>query len=539
MPWRALDYHFRAMRFLKPIFLLLLAALCVAEAAAGEVLRVGILAFRPVDVTRAQWAGLPPLLEKALPGKQVDLVVLSYPEFDAAARVGALDFMLTNPEHFILLRNRHGVTAIATLVRLENDRPLAELSGVIFTRADRPDIATLDDLAGKTVAAVAEEALGGYMLGAWELEKRDIKVRYHFTGQPHDQVVDVVLAGKADAGFVRSGILEALAREGKLRLDSRSPLKILNPQAQDGFPLIHSTPRVPEFPFAASHNVDPETVRTVTRTLLAIESRDEVALMAQIAGFRPPADYTPVELLMLRLRAHPDELKQFTLDDVLLRYREPLVAAAFASILIVLLAVLLLHTNYRLRVAVNENQRLLASLQDVALHDPLTSLSNRRHLDDRLQLALAQARRSGKWGAMIYLDLDNFKPLNDTHGHALGDQLLCEAANRMREAVRGSDTVARLGGDEFVILAPELGDDVGEAESAARVLAEKLRLTLALPYRLYKTGGVDIEHRVTASIGLALFDGAADALEIVRRADEAMYAAKHAGRDQVAVAGRA
>jgi diguanylate cyclase (GGDEF)-like protein len=523
------------MRHPKSVFLLLLlATLYLTEAAAGEVLRVGILSFRPVEVTRAQWAGLAPLLEKALPGKQVDLVVLPYPELDAAAKVGVLDFMLTNPEHFILLRSRHGVTAIATLVRLENDRPLANLAGVIFTRADRYDIVTLDDLAGKTVAAVVEQALGGYLLGAWELEKRGIKgVRYRFTGQPHDRVVDAVLKGEADAGFVRSGVLEAQEAKGKLHLDARSPLKILNRQAQDGFPQLHSTLLVPEFPFAVSRDVDPETVRTVTRTLLAIESRDEVALAAQIAGFRPPADYTPVELLMLRLRVHPDELKQFTFADVLSRYREPLAAAAFALIAIVFLGVLLLHANRRLRVAVNENQRLLTNMENVALHDPLTALSNRRHLDDRLQLALAQARRSGQRGALLYLDLDNFKPLNDTHGHALGDQLLCEAANRMREAVRESDTVARLGGDEFVILAPELGGDISEAGNAARVLAEKLRLALALPYRLYKPGGVAIEHRVTASIGLALFDGAADALDIVRRADEAMYAAKHAGRDRV------
>lgn len=535
--FHSLDYHSRTMRYLKSAFLLLLlATLCITEAAAGDVLRVGILAFRSVDITRAQWAGLPPLLEKALPGKQVELVVLPYPEFDVAARVGALDFMLTDPEHFVLLRSRHGVTAIATLVRLENDRPLANLAGVIFTRADRRDLATLGDLAGKTVAAVAEQALGGYLLGAWELEKRGIKdVRYRFTGQPHDRVVDAVLRGEADAGFVRSGVLEAQASEGKLRLDANSPLKILNRQAQGRFPQLHSTLLMPEFPFAVSRDVDPETVRTVTRTLLAIESRDEVALAAQIAGFRPPADYTPVELLMLRLNVHPDELKQFTFADVLSRYREPLAAAVFALTIIVLLGVLLLHANRHLRAAVNENQRLLTSLQDVALHDPLTSLSNRRHLDDRLQLALAQARRSGQRGALLYLDLDNFKPLNDAHGHALGDQLLCEAANRMREAVRESDTVARLGGDEFVILAPELGADAGEAGNAARVLAEKLRLTLALPYRLYKPGGVAIEHRVTASIGLALFDGAADPLDIVRRADEAMYAAKHAGRDQVAV----
>lgn len=505
------------------------------ESSAETVVRVGILAFRPPEITRTQWAALPPLLENALPDTRVELVVLGYLEFDAAARAGQLDFMLTNPEHFVLLRNRHGATALATLVRLEGGRPLAELSGVIFTRADRRDIETLDDLSGKTVAAVAEEALGGYLLGAWELEKRGIEVHYLFTGQPHDNVVAAVLARRADAGFVRSGVLEGMAAEGKLRLGAASPLKILNRQRQNGFPQLHSTARVPEFPFAAARHVAPEMARAVTRALLAIEPHDALARQAQIAGFRPPADYTPVELLMLRLRAHPEELKQFTFADVMLRYRQPLTAMASLLLLVVLLAGLLLHSHRRLRAAAADNQRLLAQAREFALHDPLTALSNRRHLEDRLHLALARARRNDQQGALIYLDLDNFKPLNDQYGHALGDQLLCEVARRMREVVRESDTVARLGGDEFVVLAPDLGNDPAEATEAARILAEKLRLALAAPYVLTQEGGGQVKHRVTASIGLVLFTGDTEPVGLMRHADETMYVAKHGGRDQVVV----
>lgn len=513
---------------------MLLGCLAMAQAAAERPVRVGILAFRPPETVRAQWAGLPPLLEQVLPGRTVELVVLGYPEFDAAARAGQLDFMLTNPEHFVLLRNRHGATALATLVRQEGGRPVAELAAVIFTRADRRDINVLEDLSGKTVAAVAAEAWGGYSLGAWELHRRDIRdVHFRFTGQPHDNVVAAVLKGEVDAGFVRTGVLEAQATEGKLRLGAGSPLKVLNPQAQNGFPQLHSTLRVPEFPFAAASSVSPEMARAVSRALLAIEPGDAVARQAQIAGFRPPADYTRVELLMLQLQLYPDELKQFTLADVMLRYREPLVAVSLGFLAIAALLGLLIRSQRQLMAAAAENERLLAEMQDVALHDALTSLSNRRHLEDRLQLVLAQARRSGQQGALIYLDLDNFKPLNDRHGHALGDQLLCEVANRMREVVRESDTVARLGGDEFVILAPDIGGDSIEAGRAAGILAEKLRLTLAAPYRLYKTGGADVDHHVTASMGLTLFNGAADPIDIMRRADEAMYAAKHAGGNRV------
>lgn len=522
------------MRHVIVILFSLLGLLGPIPAASAEaVVRVGILSFRPPEITRRQWAALPPLLENALPGTRVELVVLGYPEFDAEARAGRLDFMLTNPEYFVLLRNRYGASALATLARQEGGRVLAELSGVIFTRADRRDIETLDDLSGKTVAAVSEEALGGYMLGAWELGKRGIEVHYSFTGQPHDNVVTRVLERRADAGFVRSGVLEVQAAEGKLRLDAASPIKVLNQQSGDGFPQLYSTVRVPEFPFAAARHVAPEMARVVLRALLAIEPSDTLARQAQIAGFYPPADYTPVELLMLRLRAHPEVLKQFTLTDVMFRYRMPLLAVAFLLSLNLLLFVLLWRSRQRLRTALAENQRLLATAVDFSLHDALTGLSNRRHLEDRLNLALARARRNGQLGALILLDLDNFKPLNDRHGHALGDQLLCEVARRMREVVRESDTVARFGGDEFVVLASDLGRDATEAREVAGALAEKLRLALAAPYFLTGEYGGRIEHRVTASIGLALFTGDMDPLALIRQTDDAMYAAKHGGRDQV------
>ena len=174
----------------------------------------------------------------------------------------------------------------------------------------------------------------------------------------------------------------------------------------------------------------------------------------------------------------------------------------------------------------------------LALHDSLTQLPNRRLLDDRLSQAITASRRSNRHGALFFLDLDKFKPLNDAQGHHVGDLLLIEAAHRISGCVREVDVVARFGGDEFAVLLGEL--DVDKAKSIARcgVVAEKLRAVLDEPYVLpCKRDGqpeTTIEHRCTSSIGVALFfDGEAGKEEIIKRADMAMYRAKEAGGNSI------
>lgn len=134
----------------------------------------------------------------------------------------------------------------------------------------------------------------------------------------------------------------------------------------------------------------------------------------------------------------------------------------------------------------------------------------------------------------MFLDLDNFKPLNDQHGHQAGDQLLVEVALRLRTSVRTSDTVARLGGDEFVVLLDDLGNDAEHAKAQALQLAGKLIERLSQPYELEGTeGDSPITHRCTASAGVALFAGLHSGAEaLLDQADAAMYQAKQAGRNR-------
>jgi diguanylate cyclase (GGDEF)-like protein len=157
----------------------------------------------------------------------------------------------------------------------------------------------------------------------------------------------------------------------------------------------------------------------------------------------------------------------------------------------------------------------------LAHHDNLTRRVNRVVFHERLEQALAMARTSRRGTAVLYLDLDHFKAVNDTRGHAVGDRVLAEAAQRMRASVRAVDTVARFGGDEFAIILPFL-----ESRETAGHLAERLTSSLAQPYVIE-----NIPSCIGVSIGIAIFpDDGLSADELVRHADAALYEAKHAGR---------
>ena len=168
-----------------------------------------------------------------------------------------------------------------------------------------------------------------------------------------------------------------------------------------------------------------------------------------------------------------------------------------------------------------------ALLQYIAHHDPLTDLPNRELFHDRLQTALARARRNKERLAVLYIDLDGFKQVNDGHGHAVGDLLLQEVAQRIRRCLRESDTVGRIGGDEFVVLL----NNITLPEHGA-VVAEKIRAVLDRPFEL---AGQRLH--ISSSIGVAAYpEHGDDNKQLIRHADEAMYAAKKNGGNRLLMA---
>ncbi|MBA3032806.1 MAG: EAL domain-containing protein [Gammaproteobacteria bacterium] len=167
-----------------------------------------------------------------------------------------------------------------------------------------------------------------------------------------------------------------------------------------------------------------------------------------------------------------------------------------------------------------------AEINRLAYYDPLTHLPNRRLLLDRLAHTMAASQRHGRHGAVLFIDLDHFKNLNDTRGHDVGDHLLIEVADRLISCVRAEDTVARLGGDEFVVLLEDLGDDAPQAAAQVEAAADKILCAINQPYLLK-----GYPHHSTSSIGAVLFKGQSENIdELLKHADVALYRAKDAGR---------
>ena len=197
------------------------------------------------------------------------------------------------------------------------------------------------------------------------------------------------------------------------------------------------------------------------------------------------------------------------------------VAGISLSVLMALLVWFMVNGRaHALRLA----DKMTIELRHMAQHDHLTGLPNRALFSDRVQQTLAHARRHGGFVAMIFIDLDKFKPINDNHGHAIGDLLLQQVAQRLREVTRASDTVGRIGGDEFVVLMGELPDT-----AIALKLAEKIRQLIAKPFILNS-----LELTISCSIGVAFYPDDGDNEDsLIKSADKAMYCAKDGGRNSV------
>jgi diguanylate cyclase (GGDEF)-like protein/PAS domain S-box-containing protein len=196
------------------------------------------------------------------------------------------------------------------------------------------------------------------------------------------------------------------------------------------------------------------------------------------------------------------------------------------------------HRIYGFFQDITERQRLEEKVRQLAFHDALTDLPNRRLMIDHLNHAMGVSKRTGRYAALIFLDLDNFKPINDTYGHEAGDQLLLEVAKRLRSCVREIDTVSRFGGDEFAVLLSELSIDPVDSANQATTIAEKIRTALEVPCVLVagqaEAASTAVQHRCTASIGAVIFinhDYRRE--ELFRWADTAMYQAKKDGGNLV------
>lgn len=345
---------------MKKIVLCLLFCLC-QFLNAQEALRLGILAFRPKEQALVQWQPFATYLQNAI-GKPIALHIYNYPEFTQAVAEGKVDIILTNPGHYIVLKNKYKLSApLVTQITQKNDITLTQFAGVIFTRHDAL-IATLSDLEDKKIALTDTDSLGGYQMQAYELAMKGITLENEqilATGMPHDKVIDAVLSHQADVGFVRTNVLEDMVQEGKLVL---SDIKIINEQHDSHFPYVHSTKLYPEWPLVVVPELDEHIARALTIALLSLPSESEAAKRAQIYGFTVPADYKGVEDALRVLRVPPFEgIPKFTLADFWARYSHYISLGLF----LLLLAIMGIGTQlYRQNRRIRHNEKHLLLVQD-------------------------------------------------------------------------------------------------------------------------------------------------------------------------------
>lgn len=505
------------LRFLACMLCCLLASSAWAE----QVYRVGVTSFRDKTVTLKEWGPTMSFLSEQVADARFEVVPLTLPEFEAALARKELDFVLTNPQHYIVVEARFGVSRVATLVKRENGQPVKQFGGVVFTRRDRQDIRQLEDVRGHRIAAVDRTSFAAFLLQYDLLKFAGVDIdrdcQLGFFGFPQDLVVKAVLDGHADVGFVRTGVLEAMAQEGKIDL---ARLAVVNPLTRQDFPFLLSTELYPEWPLAAAPHVSMDITNKVVAALLLMPPDGPAARSARYYRWSTPLEYQRVQALMRRHRIYPyDSREPIPLSDVLREYSVPIVAGVLA--LSLALVVLYLRTH-RLNVALKRSRQ---TLSEMAHRDTLTGLPNRNLLDDRLDFMLTQAQRSGARIAVCLLDLDGFKPINDQWGHQAGDAVLREVAGRLGAALRDGDTVARWGGDEFVLLLEGGAADWQLYDIMKRVLA-------AVGQDLGACPGC----RVTASIGVSLYPSdAREAGQLLQHADQAMYEAKKEGGNRFVV----
>ena len=459
------------------VCLILLAFL--APAAAEEPVLIGVLSFRPIEQTLQQWTPTVEYLSRSIPGHVFKVLPMNYPDLDRAVREGRLDFVFTNPDHFVLLRNQTSLAPILTIMPLINGHPVTSFGGVIVTRSSRQDINRLEDLTGRSVAAPSEESLGGNLMQLWELYRRGIAFpRISYLGMPHDLSIQAVMDGTADAAFVRTGILEAMIREGKLKA---SEIKVINAQPAGDYPQILSTALYPEWPFCSASKTPEELAKSVSLALLSLGSEDPAAKAGGYFGFSPPGDYSTVEGVMLRLRVHPGRLTQFDLRDVIDKYGIVLVVSLI--VLVMLMAAVAVYL-----IVVNRASTGLLKERDAAqaaLRGNIHQLEETNRELEQFAYVASHDLREPLRMVSSYMAL-----LERRYGSVLDEQaheflaFAKDGAQRMDRLVQDLLDFSRIGRIADPMISNPVGDLVAKALAALRIAIEEAGAAIKVPPNL-------------------------------------------------------
>ncbi|MHB1401397.1 MAG: sensor histidine kinase [Thiobacillus sp.] len=307
-------HHWRAL-FLGAL-VATLALFPAAHSQAGPPVRIGVLAFLGSEVALSVWSPVVAHLEAALPERRFTLAYYDIAGLREAVRQQEVDFVITNSGQYVALEAEFGVSRIATLDSPGVPSPFRAIGSAVIARADRRDLNALPDLRGKRVAAVSEDAFGGFQVAWREFRRQGVEsedfARLDFLGFPMPRIVTAVARGQADAGIVRACLLEELARDGSIRL---ADFKVLSPRRVEGFACGLSSELYPDWPIATLRHTDLRLAKGVATALLSMP--------ASPAGYAwtVPADYQAVHELFRDLQVGPySYLRENTLQALARRY---------------------------------------------------------------------------------------------------------------------------------------------------------------------------------------------------------------------------
>jgi PAS domain S-box-containing protein len=329
--------HIRIIYFTVLIWLIVPKLLLAKD----KLINIGTLSFRSKVQSLAKWQQTAEYLSNVINGYSFKIIPMNYPEMNEAIKKNKVDFVLTNTGHYVMLEAKYDLTRIVTLEKSVYDKTVNKFGGVIFTRADRKDINNLSDLKGKNFLAVGKESLGGFLV-AWE-EFYDIGIdpfndfaKLSFNGMPHDEVVFKVRDGLADAGTVRTSVLESLAQDGRINL---SNFKILNQKQTNDFPFLHSTNLYPEWPFSKMKTTPNDLAKKVALALLNMQPNNKAAKAGHYIGWAVSMNYQPVHKMMQKLHIGPYKNEYFTFKDVIWKYFNLIIWSIVTVFLVILIFV--------------------------------------------------------------------------------------------------------------------------------------------------------------------------------------------------------
>ena len=490
--------------------------------ASTETIEIGVLAKRGADTTHQRWAKLAQYLDKKVPEFHFSIIPLSFADIEQAIKEHQIDFLLTNSGMFSDFSFSYQLSPVATLKRRILGNSFTQFGSVVFTHKDRLDISSYKMLGGHKLAAVSKQSFGGWVAAYREIDSVGLSVNsfssLDFLGT-HDEVVYAVRDGKADAGIVRTDTLETMASEGKIKLSDFKAIPVpLNSVSsnQSSYPLLLSSRLYPEWPLAKLPHVPDLVAEKVVSALLILDENSDAAKSASIMGWTIPQNYREVDMAysQLGLGAYK-KLVNYSFIDVIVRYWKYVLLIFFAITTLAATVIYILSLNKNLK-------RTQEKLETLANTDGLTGLPNRIFFMKLAEKYMKIAKREKRNAAIMFLDLDRFKPINDTYGHDVGDDILITIAKRIQDTLRLSDIVARIGGDEFLVMLW----DIDSVENLEAVVNKLIKVSSA---PMVTTKGDQVS--VGCSVGVSLYQGGGDTLkDLIKQADVALYQVKEQGR---------